>query len=179
MRIVSLILTALMVASLTFAAPAAKKKVTPLSEAERRQLAGVIGTLDLVEARLHRDIALGRLDAASNIQRALDILAPLKNIADRGPGPCPPGTCPDDGICKPCFPPFCGLISFNGDLRGIKSNLMAGLATDEPAFRANAKRVLAVTQQLVKLVSGKEPLTASGYCPAMEILMPCEAQHLK
>ena len=182
MRIGSLILATMMVVSPALDAQTKKAtplKVTPLSAPERRILAGLIGTLDIVEARLQRDVALDVEGAAANVKSALDLLATLQS--DSGPMPlrpptCGPGQCPDDGGCKPCYAPYGNLITLNGYLWQIKGSLMAGKETDEPAIRRYEKRVLTVAQKLVALVSKKEPLTASGFCSQYGILMPCKPQ---
>src|SRR6266498_3539031 len=124
---------------------ATSKKAPQLTDSERRRLAGVIATIEMVESRLYQEMALGHPEYNAHIAKALDLIKIAPFVLDEPQ--CPPGTCEDDSMCIPCYPPLCKLITLNGRIRMFKTNLMKA-SKAEPLFRTNEKKVFAMTQDL-------------------------------
>ncbi|HYS55390.1 MAG TPA: hypothetical protein VER58_16655 [Thermoanaerobaculia bacterium] len=161
-------------AGVLFAAPAVAtpKTPAPLTDAELRELAGVIATIEMVESRLYREMALAQPTYKEHVVQALKLMK-ASPLVMQEPS-CPPGTCEEDSMCVACVSILCNLITLNGRIRSFKTNLMKNLPNAEPAFRSNEKGALALAQNLVRVVGGTKALSQSGYCPHNDILFPCK-----
>jgi len=164
--IVPLILTGVLLAS-----PAVQMTQKPAgwTAAEQKQVAGVIITLNIVENRLIRELAIGRPEFKAHITSALGILEKLGTPLLGSVPNCQPGSCPDDGTCVPCYPWDPRLILLNRYLRFVETRILDG-----PAFRQHSKEVIATTQNLVNLMGGAKALSGVGHCPEGGILVACK-----
>jgi len=157
-----------LLATIWFAVP--PKPQPKFTEAQRRELAGIIATMNAVENRLqlemvnHDPLFESHAATVTKILGSLNELGLSRPWAMRGCWP----NCNGPAGCVPCENPLANQISAMIGL--IKSDLMG--SWPEPSFLANENKVLDQMANMAKAF--KTPLKADGYCPERGILMPCK-----
>src|SRR5256885_12883249 len=116
-----------------------------LSDAQRRELAAIVATLNAVESRLQREMALGDPQFAADVSRAVDLTDPSGMGSS-----CPAGTCRGVTGCVTCLPPpLATLLRADYNFAVMKTRVMTG--TTAPNYAADQKKILAITRDLVKI----------------------------
>jgi hypothetical protein len=143
-------------------------KKPPMSNAQRKELAGVLATLDAAELRLFREFALGQPEFERHVSDALAIIQEFTDPSAMGSS-CPSGSCAVPGGCVACEPPYGTLATASYRIGAMKTNLLVG--ADGPGFLQHEEQVLQGMRRLSRVF--REPLSAQGFCDHGGNLMPC------
>jgi len=166
-----LILSLVIAVQFIAATPAVPAKPAPLTDEEARTIAGVITSIAMVEGRLYREMTLHDPGYRQHITKALDLMKAVGPPLLESEPSCPPGSCSEDSVCIPCYPPLCDFITLNGRIRELKTNMMK-IEKGNLVFRREQKKVVTLAQELVKLVGGTKALSQAGYRPEGGIFVP-------